>query len=55
MSKQNLEMNFNVFDENAVRQELIKAQAYINELNTLVEALKAEAEELKKRLDASPY
>lgn len=55
MSKQDLAMNFNVFDENAIRQELQKAQAYINALNALVEELKTQAEELKNRLDASPY
>lgn len=44
MSKQQLAMNFNVVQDDAVRQELQKAQAYINELNTLVETLKAQLE-----------
>ena len=41
MSKQSLAINFNVFQDDAARQELQKAQAYINELNTELETLKA--------------
>jgi hypothetical protein len=55
MSKQDLAINFNVVDEPSLREELIKAQAYINALNAQIEALSTVQEELKKRLDASPY
>ena len=55
MSTPNLSMNFNVVDEEALRQELIKAQDYINQLNAQISALQTLTEELKKRLDASPY
>lgn len=55
MSKQDLSINFTVVDEEALRQELQKAQVYINALNAQVESLTATQEELKKRLDASPY
>ena len=41
MSKQQLAMNFTVVQDDAVRQELQKAQAYINALNTELETLKA--------------
>jgi hypothetical protein len=44
MSKQALAMNFNVVEDSAMRQELQKAQEYINTLNTLVESLKAQLE-----------
>jgi FtsZ-binding cell division protein ZapB len=55
MSKQPLSINFNVIDEATLRSELEKAQAYINVLNTEIEELKTANEELKNRLDASPY
>jgi hypothetical protein len=55
MSKQELSINFNVIDEAALRSELEKAQAYINLLNAEIEALSEANEELKNRLDASPY
>jgi len=55
MSKQDLAINFNVVDQEALRQELQKAQIYINALNAQIESLLTVQEELKKRLDASPY
>ncbi len=55
MTNPNLEMNFNVVEANALRQELQKAQAYINQLNATINSLLTETEELKKRLDASPF
>lgn len=45
MSKQSLEMNFNEFEANSERQELQKAQAYINALNTQLEALQKKLED----------
>lgn len=52
---QDLAINFNVIDEQTLREELKKAQAYINALNAQIESMLLEQEELKKRLDASPY
>jgi hypothetical protein len=39
MSKQDLAINFNVIGEDALRQELQKAQIYINALNAQIETL----------------
>jgi hypothetical protein len=44
MSKQDLAINFTVVDQDALRQELQKAQVYINALNTELESLKAQVE-----------
>jgi hypothetical protein len=53
--KQDLSINFNVIDPQTLREELQKAQVYINALNAQIESLLTVQEELKKRLDASPY
>lgn len=44
MSKQDLQINFNVVDQEALRQELQKAQIYINALNAQIETLQATVE-----------
>lgn len=51
MSKQQLSMNFNVFDNDAPRQELQKAQVYINNMNTQVEALSSAITDLQTSLN----
>ncbi len=55
MSNPDLAINFNVVEEEALRQELQKAQVYINTLNSEINDLETLTTELKKRLDASPY
>ena len=42
MSSQQLAINFNVVNDSALRQELQKAQDYINALNTQVESLQTQ-------------
>jgi len=52
MSNPSLAINFNVFDLDAQRSELQKAQAYINQLNSLISTLQDQVTQLQKQVAA---
>lgn len=52
MPNPDLAINFNIFDQDAERQELQKAQAYINTLNLEINSLKAQISDLTTRMVA---
>lgn len=52
MPSPDLAMNFNVFDQDAERQELQKEQVYINQLNAMITALQVQNADLTTRIIA---